>query len=477
MELPRPGSRALLRTVHAQLRAAVVDGRLQAGIRLPSTRALAAAYGVSRNTAVAAYDLLLSEGYLSTRRGSGTFVAKNLPLPPRRRATPARVATDRRLSPHWRGCSLPGAGNASPLMRYAFQIGVPDPHDFPFDVWRRLSGRVLRRARTAPLAKPDPQGRLGLRRAIAQHVSFARAVACGPDDILVTAGAQQAFDLLARVLVTPGRTMVALEDPGYPPLRAAFGAAGARIAAVPVDAEGLIVDRVPRPARVVCVTPSHQFPLGTVMSAGRRTAVLELARANGAVVIEDDYDGEYRFVERPLDALQTLDRRESVFYVGTFSKILLPDLRLGYIVAPGWALAALIAAKQIVDGQCNTLAQDSLADLIAEGHLARHVRRMQRLYRQRRETLLAGLRSDFARWLEPVPSVAGLHVAAVLKGPITEATVVARARHLGVGVEGLHGYYAGRAPTPGLLLGYGAIRERSIPEGLALLRRVWVAVV
>src|SRR5882724_5016127 len=151
MELPRPGSRALLRSVHAQLRAAVVDGRLQAGIRLPSTRALAAAYGVSRNTAVAAYDLLLSEGYLAARRGSGTFVAKNLPLPPRRRATPARAASDRQLSPHWRGCSLPGARTASVVMRYAFQIGVPDPHDFPFEVWRRLSGRVLRRSRTAPL--------------------------------------------------------------------------------------------------------------------------------------------------------------------------------------------------------------------------------------------------------------------------------------------------------------------------------------
>src|SRR6185436_17297532 len=214
----------------------------------------------------------------------------------------------------------------------------------------------------------------------ARHVSFARAVACDPDDVTVTAGAQQAFDLLARILVVPKRTVVALENPGYPPLRAAFAAAGARIAAVPVDEQGLIVERLPAQAKIVCVTPSHQFPLGAVMSASRRAALLEFAQRQGAVVIEDDYDGEFRFTDRPLDALQTLDRTESVFYVGTFSKSLLPALRLGYIVAPSWARAALVAAKATMDGYCGPHTQNTVAALVRGGFLSSYVRKMHRVY-------------------------------------------------------------------------------------------------
>ena len=397
--LPPRGSRSVLSSLHHQLRSAILDGRLKPGMRLPSTRALAAGLGVSRNTAVATYDLLLSEGYVSAHRGSGTTVAKSLPRLAKSGGLLHRSHSQRNLNPFWRRCSEPLHYYPAAAARFSFQVGVPDPASFPYDTWRRLYGRVLRRLHAKPALSFDAQGLGALREAISQHVSFSRAVACGPDDIVITAGAQQAFDLLARVLTTRDRTTVALEDPGYPPLRAAFEAQGARMAPVPVDQEGLIVDRVPARARLVCVTPSHQFPLGAVMSAGRRAALLELCQRRGMVIIEDDYDGEFRFVDRPLDALQTLDRAQCVFYVGTFSKSLLPDLRVGYIVAPPWALAALVVAKQTSDGQRNTMAQATLALLIREGHLARHIRKMQGIYSRRRQVLLEGLGSVLGNWL------------------------------------------------------------------------------
>ncbi len=455
-------------SLHGQLRAAILDGRLRPGVRLPSTRALASAYGVSRNTAVAAYDRLLSEGYVAARRGSGTVVNASLPPVPKGPRIADRGQSERQLNRYWQGRRL--ADPEAPA-RHVFQVGIPDVSGFPYAIWRRLLRRVERRYRENFAGSANPQGLAALREAIVQHVSFARAVACRPEDIVVTSGAQQAFDLLARVLVTPGRTTVALEDPGYPPLRAAFEAQRARIALVPVDAEGAVVERVPARARVVCVTPSHQFPLGAVMSSRRRAALLEHCARSGAVVIEDDYDGEFRFAERPLDALQTLDRAQSVFYVGTFSKSLLPDFRLGYLVAPPWAVAALTAAKQVSAGQGHAMEQAAVALLIREGHLARHVRRMQRVYGARRDLILGALRAEFAGRLEALPSVAGLHLATRLEASANEGEVIARARHEGVQLAALSRYYAGRPSLHGLLFGYGNIDEKSAHEGMIRLRR------
>ena len=471
LTIPRRGSRSILSALHGQLRGGILDGRLKPGMRLPSTRVLASTCGVSRNTAVAAYDLLLSEGYVSARRGSGTTVAASLPRRSKSRVPVNRTHSQLKLERRWRDRTIPAQLYSSLGCRYPFQIGVPDPASFPFDTLRRLSGRVINAMRGAPALKFEPQGHLALREAISRHVSFSRAVACGPDEVVVTAGAQQAFELLARVLTTSGATTVALENPGYPPIRAAFEAHGARIAPVPVDAEGLVVERLPAQAHVVCVTPSHQFPLGAVMSARRRTALLEHCQRSGASIIEDDYDGEFRFVDRPLDALQTLDRTQSVFYVGTFSKCLRPDLRLGYIVAPDWAVSALVAAKLLADGPCGTMMQATLALLIRDGHLARHTRKMQRTYGRRRELLLAGLESGFRDWLEPLPSVAGLHLAVKFIVDRDEAEVQQRARELGVGVGTLKPFFLGRPTLRGLVLGFGAIGERAIAPALSLLRR------
>jgi GntR family transcriptional regulator/MocR family aminotransferase len=376
----------------------------------------------------------------------------------------------RALNPFWRSSS-PLERTAS-TSRFDFRVGKPDKRHFPFDVWRRLYARALRALAKAPVASTDPHGRERLRAAIARHVSLTRAVACGPEDIIVTSGAQQAFDLLARVLVTAGRTTVAIENPGYRQGRIPFAAAGAKLAPVPVDSEGMIVSQLAQQARVVCVTPSHQFPLGCVLSMERRVALLEFARTRGAVVIEDDYDGEFRFGGRPLDALQTLDRAESVFYVGTFSKSLFPGIRVGFIVAPSWAREALLAAKECADGQSPVVIQEALADFIAEGHLGRHVRRMRQVYGARRAALLEGIQRMPRPWLEPVPSSAGLHVAAFTSPGADADAVVRRALEQGVGLRSISEFYVGKAKRAGLVFGLGLITEDEIGEALGALSRL-----
>jgi GntR family transcriptional regulator/MocR family aminotransferase len=469
LQLPPRGSRSLLRALHAQLRAAILDGRLRPGQRLPSSRALAQACGISRNTAVAAYDLLLSEGYLRARRASGVYVAEaQVPA-----ASPERSRHAALARRHLTAQARETAEAEAPASRGVFRLGVPELRGFPFDIWRRLGARAVRQlARTGAEYAPA-EGREALRDAIAQHAAFARAVACRAEDIVVTSGAQQAFDLLARTLVTPGRTRVAVEEPGYPPLRAAFAAAGAQLVPVRVDAEGLQVHRLPSDVRVICVTPSHQFPLGCAMSANRRAELLRFARSRDAVVIEDDYDGEFRYADRPLDALQTLDGGERVFYVGTFSKSLFPGLRLGYVVAPAWARPALIAARRTADSHGDVLAQDTLAAFIAEGHLARHVRRMRSVYAQRRDALLRGLQRQFGGVLDALPSLAGLHLAAAAVPGAAMPAWVARGDGNPAGIATVRRFQSERGGCAGLVFGFGTAEPAAIGPALIELRRAW----
>lgn len=473
LELPERGSRQRMAALHGQLRAAILDGRLKPGLRLPATRELAAALDISRNTAVAAYDLLLGEGYIEARRGAGNFVADLALRRGDRRTRIDAPAPDSRLAPYWRSfASLPvpmSAGGSA----YDFRLGIPDSRCFPYDIWRRLSARALRNQSKAAPLYDLAQGRLPLRQAIAQHISFARAVSCEAEDMVVTSGAQQAFDLLARVLVTPGHTVLAVEDPGYPPLRAVFLAAGARVVGVPVDQEGLVVEQLPRDANVIYVTPSHQFPLGVVMSPRRRVALLEFARANGALVIEDDYDSEFRYSSRPLDALQTLDRDDAVCYVGTFSKCLFPTLRLGYAVLPPWLRSAFVNAKHQADWHGDVLAQDTLAAFIAEGHLVRHVRHMRKVYAERRDALLAALQRHGKKRLQVCASDAGLHLAAKLGMPVDGSALLERALASGINVE-LLGAYADGVAVNGLAFGLGMIDVARIDEGIAKLMELVV---
>jgi GntR family transcriptional regulator/MocR family aminotransferase len=313
---------------------------------------------------------------------------------------------------------------------------------------------------------------VALRLAIAGHISFARAIACTAQDIVVTAGAQQAFDLLARILVTPGKTTVAVEDPGYQSLRNVLAAAGARLVYVPVDGDGIKVDRLPRDTKVIFVTPSHQYPLGVRLSLARRTALLEFARAHDAVIVEDDYDGEFRYAGKPLDALQTLDRGQSVFYVGTFSKSMFPALRMGFVIAPPWARNALVAAKQLCDWHAPLVAQDILTAFIAEGYLARHVRKMSKIYSERSEILQNALERLCGEHLRVVGIGAGLHLAAHLTHSISASALIERARGAGIWLSDWQLFAAKARRTEGLIFGYGAIHSKNIPDAIRRLAKV-----
>ena len=472
--LPASGQGTRMHALHQQLRAAILDARLAAGAPLPATRQVAAALGVARNTVIAAYDLLIAEGYASARKGAKARVAD---IGARRGAKlprPAPQRDDAVFNPVWRTPAWPAARRDT-LPARSFRMGVPEHRHFPHAIWRRLSAQSLREWSRAEFGYPPTQGIPALREAIAQHVAFARAVACTRDDVIVTSGAQQAFDLIARLLVTPGRTAVAVEEPGYPPLRAAFAAAGARVVGIPVDDEGLCVERLPSDVRIISVTPSHQSPTGVALSSRRRKALLAFAQAHGAVIVEDDYDGEFRFGGRPLDALQTLDRDARVLYVGTFSKSLFPALRKGFVIAPHWAREPLIAVKHCADSHCDTMTQAVLAAFIRDGHLARHVRRMQAIYATRRSVLLDVLTRELGAWLEPIPGEAGLHLAARIRSPERAAAILAMARRYAPGVQSTADYAMAPLVRPALTFGYGTIDASDIPAALAPLRRALAA--
>jgi GntR family transcriptional regulator/MocR family aminotransferase len=480
---PAPeGSRASARALHCQLKAAILDGRLAPGARLPATRRSKEYFGISRNTAAEVYERLLIEGYVVTRPGSGSYVADKLPaLPGAAAQSGGRTVHDDRLNEFWLrpevtsalGFWQDAAGQSTGLAHVDFRPALVDSRSFPFDVFRRVSAQEMRGLERRPASYKSPQGNQGnyfLREGIVKHIALTRSVACRTDDVLVTSGAQQAFDLLARVLVTAGKTVVALEDPGYPPMRVAFAAAGAKLVPVGVDREGLIVDDLPRDADIVCVCPSHQFPLGVTLSAPRRKALIDFARGRRAVIIEDDYDGEFRYEGSSIEALRTADAADVVFYVGTFSKCMLPSLRLGYIVAPEWALRALVSAKNCLDWHCSTPLQSGVAAFIAGGHLARHVRKMRQIYGRRRQFVLNFLSEELGHWLEPIPSFYGMHVAAASRVTADLDAVAHSLLERNVKLHSFARYYFGPKSRNGLIFGYGAADTPALERGLSMLR-------
>jgi GntR family transcriptional regulator/MocR family aminotransferase len=472
MAVPGKGSRRRRHAIHAQLRAAVLDGRLKAGVRVPASRALAKALGVARITVIAAYDMLVAEGYFVARHGAGTFVADAAATRAPARTHPSRAEPHPAFSPLARPDIRPVYASTHPRPAFDFTVGVPDVSQLRFDIWNRYAARAMRQYCRQGESYGDVRGSRNLRTAIAAHVSFSRAVAASDDTVIVTSGAQQAIALLAQVFVDPGRTTVAVEDPGYPPAFEAFAAAGAKVVSVPVDPQGIVVKRIPPDAKVVYVTPSHQFPLGVVTSRQRRAELLETAAAQGAVVVEDDYDAEFRFCGRPLDALQTMDRHQRVFYVGTFSKSLFPGARLGFVVAPPWAVDALIAAKHRADWHTNLMAQETLASFIAEGDLARHIRRMNKVYAARRNLLLSTLQRDFDSWLRPIPSEAGLHLSAMTAPGLSAPALVEAARALDVGIFAVRSNTQAGPAASCVLFGFGRIDEGDMGKALARLHRL-----
>ncbi len=460
------GRRDLTREIYRQLRSAILDGRLRPGDRLPPTRDLAQRLAVSRTTTTAVYDRLLSEGFTETHVGRGTFVAAAIGSRPVRASAPTGVLRPR---PVWDAIREPASMRRS--FEFDFRTGVPDVRAFPFDAWRRLHAREWRRAAVGRGAYGEAAGHPGLREAIAEHVSLSRGVRTSRANVIVTSGTQQAVDLVARVLLAPG-DLVAVEDPGYGPPRALFRTIGARVAGVPVDDQGLRVDALPEAARLMLVTPSHQYPLGMAMSLERRLALLTWAEQHGAAIVEDDYDSEFRLGGRPIEPLQMLDDAGRVIYVGTFSKTLLPTIRLGFAVVPESIRPAAEAAKFVTDWHSPVPTQRALAAFIREGAFARHVRRMRGIYRERHQRLTAILGRDFADELRVIPAATGVHLAAVAtrRSAAEIDAVIERAAAAGVGLQPTAEAAVDHEPIAGLLFGYGGIATEHIEEGLGRLR-------
>jgi GntR family transcriptional regulator/MocR family aminotransferase len=455
--------------IYRQLRAAIIAGRLRAGDSLPPTRELARRLSVSRGTVAVAYDRLGGEGYVIARVGAGTFVTEGAA-----RREPAAEAADGVLRPRPIWNHIPVSAVFAAPARYDFRTGLPDASRFPFPTWRQLMARELRTSAVGRGEYGDPAGYPALRRAIARHLGASRGVVATPDHVTVTNGTQQAFDLIARVLLAPGER-IAVEDPGYAPARRLFQSLGLEVVGVPVDDQGLVVDALPVDARLVYVTPSHQYPLGSAMSLPRRVALLEWASRHDAAIIEDDYDSEFRYGGRPIEPLCTLDVDGRVLFVGSFSKVMLPTLRVGFVVAPPALCGALRSAKYVADWHTNLPTQAALARFIEDGHFARHVHKMRAVYRLRHQRITEALRGPLAAHLSVIASAAGLHISAPARTASADEmrAVAERALAAGVAVQPLARFRITQPPRAGVALGYGAIEADDIDEGLRRLSRAF----
>lgn len=467
-----PEAPPLYRQVYLHIRRAILGGQLPAKARLPSTRVLAQELGVSRNTVAAAFDQLYAEGFIEGRVGSGSYVTDCICETlveaccdnPKASAPPEPEEGGPGLSR--RGQIMANARILNDQGRTAsyFRPGTPALDAFPHALWQRLTSKRLRLRETAignygPAAGYEP-----LRRAVASYLATARGVVCSPEQVIITNGAQAALDLCARILADPG-DKAWIEDPGYLGARGAFRGAGLELVPVPVDDDGLDVaageERAPH-ARLAYITPSRQYPTGPVMSVARRLALLDWARRNDAWIIEDDYDSEYRYCGRPLTALQGLDGGRRVFYVGTFSKVLFPDLRLGYMVVPEQFVEDVTRGRVVASGALEVFHQSVVADFMEEGHFTAHIRRMRSLYSERQTAMLEAGREYLSGMLDLQPASGGLQLIARTAEGVSDSELVERARSAGIAVTPLSHMYLGEDTQQGLILGFASVDARSM---------------
>jgi GntR family transcriptional regulator/MocR family aminotransferase len=464
------GGGPLFRQVYLGLRQAILSGTLRAGDRLPSTRDLAEQLAISRTVVLLAYDQLLAEGFAMGRGGSGTYVSEGLGTHgPKKMEAQANPRLSRfglsaaRMPPR---VSLPE--RRTTRVRYNFDYGLSDVGTFPFEMWRRILLRNARRTAVRDLDSGPAAGSVSLREAIAMHLRRSRAVVCDPEQVIVVNGSQQALDLITRVLIERG-DRVAIEDPSYGGTREVLRAAGARLLPVTVDRDGLNPAGLPKDARLAFVTPSHQFPTGAILSLARRQALLAWAGSNHALIVEDDYDGEFHYEGQPLESLQGLDTEGRVIYVGTFSRTIFSALRIGYLIAPKSLTPALTSAKWLCDRHTATLEQQTLAEFIASGMYERHLRRVRRGNAGKRRALLESVDKHLGGRVEVSGDGAGAHVVLWPRKRVSEEAVIARAASKGVGIYGIAGYFLGRPRRAGFLLGYSRLNEKEIREGIRLL--------
>lgn len=462
----RPGS-PVYEQLYRKLRDLILGGTLTPDVRLPSSRTFARMLGLSRTTIMAAYGQLESEGYIEQVRGSGAYIS---PLPPDRLLRVRVEAEPQRAS------AAPDRTATAPPV--PFSSHVPDHSLFPFRAWGRLLGRSWRHPDTSLLAQRELFGHPGLREAIAKHLDQWRGIDCDPAQIIITSSAGEAIDLVARALLPKGAA-IWFEDPGYTATQAAAEANGLKVIPVPVDDAGLIVDAgidASPNAGAAVVTPSRQYPLGHTLSVARRLALLDWARANGAWIIEDDYDSEYRYTGRPLASLMSLDDWDRVIYLGSFSKVMLSSIRLGFIVAPPGAADALRACLQMHGSKASLIAQPALAEFISSGAYGAHIRKTRRVYARRQSALLQALEDHLAGILSAPAQSAGLHVVALASDQLArrsdDVTLSHMAHDAGISVTPLSPYYRSHPPKTGLILGFAGFSEQQIDDGARRLSEI-----
>jgi GntR family transcriptional regulator / MocR family aminotransferase len=460
------------RQIYSRLREAIISGNLPGGQKLPSTRDLAEQVGVSRTVVLLAYEQLLAEGFAVARRGSGTYVSRDVSV---RSAGSPRGSVKLRISEFGRSAQdawsvIQYPPRPQKPLPYDFAYGRSDLASFPFEMWRRTLLRCARRAPVAGLDYGPAGGHPALRAAIAAHVQRSRAVVCDASQVIVVNGSQQALDLIARVLITPG-DCVAIEDPCYQGTREILRASGARLLPARLDREGLDPERIPPKTRITFVTPSHQFPTGAILPLNRRLGLLEWAKQKEAVIVEDDYDGEFRYGQS-LESLQGLDRDGRVIYIGTFSRTVFSSLRIGYLIAPKRMIETFMAAKWLCDRHTATLEQETLAEFIVSGMYERYLRRVRRKNTSRRQALLESIDHHLGGRVEVTGDGAGAHVVLWPTVPLEEKAIIAGAARLGVRIYGLSGYFLRKPARPGFMLGYARLQESEIREGIRRLGRV-----
>jgi len=474
---PRRAKIKPFRWLYDELRSAVLDGRLRRGMRLPATRDLAVRYGVARGTVVSVFEQLHAEGYLAGKVGAGTYVSPQLPedfLQVKSASKPATPAQSRRAALSQFAQRLPPAPRGDMPRIRAFRIATPAIDSFPLKLWAQIASRRMRNATRRLLTDDDSAGYRPLREAIAEYLGAARGVRCTAQQVVIVAGIQQALDVTSRLLLDSG-DVVCVEDPCFPGVTSMFTAMGARVVPVPVDDCGFNVRRArslcSKP-RLIYVTPAHQFPLGMTMTAGRRLELLDWARRSDAFIFEDDYDSEYRYSGHPIPALQGLDQNGSVIIAGSFGKLLFPSLRLGYAVAPPCLLDKFVAARFTTDRHSAMIDQAILLDFIAEGHFARHIRRMRELYASRLGVLRESVQKRLAGAVRLPEIEAGVHTVAWLSEPLSAYDIFKAAGEKNVEALPLSAFAARPDSCEGLLLGFGAVDERELRRGVDVLAAV-----